>query len=100
MMNIGSKAGEKVALLNQRHEMKAELQRGGLDANSRIDDAAGHAECDSDVGILDMFELAEHTARLQSMLTNQVLDEHPGARSRLAIHKAQSLAHQVRKIVN
>src|ERR1700733_2595562 len=99
-MNVGSEAGEKVTLFNQRHEMQAELQCGRFDADTCVDHATGHAQRDGNVGILDMFDVPKDTARLDGMLMKKMIYEHPCTRARLAIHKAQPMTHKVRKFVN
>ena len=52
MPDIRTKAREEVALLNQRHEVQSELQCRGLDADSRIGNATGHAQRHGDVSML------------------------------------------------
>src|SRR5580704_11775856 len=100
MMNVGSEAGEKVTLFNQRHEVQAELQGSRFDANPCVNHATCHAQRDGNMGVLDVFGVAKHDARLNGMLMKKMIDEHPGTGSRLAIHKAQTMTHKVREFVN
>ena len=52
MPEIAFQAGEKIVLLHQRREVQSELECGSLNANTRIGQAARHAQGHGNVGLL------------------------------------------------
>ena len=54
MINAGCRAGEKIALLDERYKAQTKLQRGSLNPDPRIRDAARDAKRDGDVRVFDL----------------------------------------------
>jgi hypothetical protein len=59
MPDVRTQARQKVTLHDQRHEVQAELQCGGLNANARIGYATRHTQGDGNVGVLGMVGVTE-----------------------------------------
>ena len=96
-MEVRIQTRQKIVFLEQGNEMQPELQRGRLDTDPRINDTTRNTQCDGYVRVLDVLDVARQHAGYQRMHLHQVVQQHAGARSRLAIHKSQPFADQIGK---
>lgn len=84
-------AREEVTLFHQRYEVKAKLQRGGLDTNPGVYYTTGDTQRHGDVSMFDVLRIAPQLTRQDGMLAHEMVHQQASPGAWLPIHEAQSV---------